>query len=46
MWPVKYYIGYEEKISKEEANSFRNLFKVKPDEPVRYNGLLEEIVQI
>ena len=39
-------VTYGERLSKEEADRFMHLFKVKPDEPVRYNDLLEELVKI
>ena len=39
-------VTYGERLSKEEADRFMHLFKLKPDEPVRYNVLLEEIVKI
>ena len=39
-------VTYGERLSKEEADRFMHLFKLKPDESVRYNDLLEEIVKI
>ena len=39
-------VTYGERLSKEETDRFMHLFKLKPDEPVRYNDLLEEIVKI
>ena len=39
-------VTYGERLSKEEADRFMHLFKLKPDEPVRYNDLLEELVKI
>ena len=39
-------VTYGERLSKEETDRFMHLFKLKPDEPVRYNELLEEIIKI
>ena len=39
-------VTYGERLSKEEANRFYQLFKIKRDEPIRYNELVEEIVKI
>ncbi len=39
-------VTYGERLSKEEADRFMNLFKLKPEQPVNYNELLEEIVKI
>ena len=39
-------VTYGERLSKEETDRFMHLFKLKPDEPVRYNDLLEEIIKI
>ena len=39
-------VTYGERLTKEETDRFMHLFKVKPDEPVKYNDLLEEIVKI
>ena len=37
-------VTYGERLTKEETDRFMHLFKLKPDEPVKYNDLLEEIV--
>ena len=39
-------VTYGERLTKEETDRFMHLFKLKPDEPVKYNDLLEEIVKI
>ena len=39
-------VTYGERLSKEEANRFFQVFKIKKDEPIRYNELVEEIVRI
>ncbi len=39
-------VTYGERLSKEEANRFYQLFKIKKDEPISYNELVDEIVKI
>ena len=39
-------VTYGERLTKEETDRFMHIFKLKPDEPVKYNDLLEEIVKI
>ena len=39
-------ITYGERLSKEEANKFFQLFKIKHEEPVNYNALVEELIKI
>ena len=39
-------VTYGERLSKEEANRFFQLFKIKKDEPISYNELVDEIVKI
>ena len=37
---------YGERLSKEEANRFYQLFKIKHGETISYNELVEEIIKI
>ena len=39
-------VTYGERLSKEEANKFFQLFKIKHEEPVNYNALVEELIKI
>ena len=39
-------VTYGERLSKEEANRIYQLFKIKKDEPISYNELVDEIVKI
>ena len=39
-------LTYWERLSKEEANRFYQLFKIKQEEPVNYNALVEELIKI
>ena len=39
-------VTYGERLSKEETDRFMHLFKLKPGEPVRYNELVEKLVEI
>ena len=39
-------VTYGERLSKEEADRFTHLFKLKPGEPVKYNELVENLVEI
>ena len=38
--------SYGERLSKEEANRFYQIFKIKHGDPISYNELVEEIVKI
>ena len=38
--------SYGERLSKEEANRFYEVFKIKHGEPINYNELVEELVKI
>ena len=37
---------YGEKFSKEEATKFMNFCNFKPNEPIKYNDILDELVRI
>ena len=39
-------VTYGERLSKEEADRFTQIFKLKPEQPVNYNDLLEELVKV
>ena len=39
-------VTYGERLSKEEANRFFQLFKLKNEEPINYNTLVEELIKI
>ena len=39
-------ITYGERLTKEEADRFMHICKLKPDQPVNYNNLLDDIVKI
>ena len=39
-------VTYGERLSKEEADRFTHIFKLKPGEPVKYNELVENLVEI
>ena len=39
-------VTYGERLSKEEANRFFQLFKIKHNEPISYNELVEELIVI
>ena len=39
-------LTYGERLSKEEANRFYQLFKIKQEEPINYNALVEELIKI
>ena len=39
-------ITYGERLTKEEANRFFHLFKIKHNEPINYNELVEELILI
>ena len=39
-------VTYGERLSKEEANRFFQLFKLKNEEPINYNTLVEELIKM
>ena len=39
-------VTYGERLSKEEANRFFQVFKIKHGEPISYNELVEELIKI
>ena len=39
-------VTYGERLSKEEVNRFYQLFKIKHGEPISYNDVVEELVEI
>ena len=39
-------ITYGERLTKEEADRFMQMCKLKPDQPIKYHDLLDEIVKI